>query len=428
MKKIGLMTLFIFLFNIAYAQQVSNNIKSLLSSEGKALYGDEPNSIVVIDYPENLKDVAEYLETADSPPAQVLIEARLVEVKLQKEHSLGINWTLVGSRADPSIDLFGTSYQVAGATSTTAIAQSIAYKSTYYPPLGTTGSEEPFTLTIFNKNIETVLKALATSLNTDVLSAPQVTTVNNHAAEIKVVQQVPWAEPEVQMSDQGIAVTWKINFETIGIILKVTPTINSDDKITMELVPEISEKVSDYPLSVIQGTTEIDYTVPVIDKRSASTKVVIGNGQTLIIGGMIKNKMLGGETKIPLLGDIPWLGHFFKSKKTTQDKTELLIFVSPTIITENQFRRMENEEKYGVAKNLYDDRKRQEKMRKSLEEKAEDTKKDAVNALDALSKKHESLVRQRKALELEVNKQENEFKSIEINKKTVTPNKQRPVK
>ena len=77
---------------ICYAQEVSNDIRILLSSEGKVLYGDEPNSIVVIDYPENIQRIADYLDVIDVPPQQVLIEARLVEVKLQKEHALGVNW------------------------------------------------------------------------------------------------------------------------------------------------------------------------------------------------------------------------------------------------------------------------------------------------------------------------------------------------
>ena len=152
-----------------------------------------------------------------------------------------------------------------------------------------------------------------------------------------------------------------INFEEVGIILKVTPTVTEDGRIAMELKPEVSEHVGDYKLTVVQGSTQIPYTVPVIDTRSADTKVVIGNGQTLIIGGLIKEKNTEGETKVPLLGDIPGLGWLFKSKKETKDKTELLIFVSPTIVTPQVTKEMKKKEE-GIGK-WYMEEREEEKRR-----------------------------------------------------------------
>ena len=158
MKKIILIFVFFFSFSLVLAQEASNNIQNLLSSSGKILYGDEPNSIMVIDYPENIQRIAEYLETLDVPPLQVLIEARVVEVKLQKEHSLGVNWTAFSNKTGgPGLDLwrtFGISrMRITGDTTTSPIAQNIPYKTTYYPPGGTSGAETPFTLTIFDDNI-----------------------------------------------------------------------------------------------------------------------------------------------------------------------------------------------------------------------------------------------------------------------------------
>ena len=252
------------------------------------------------------------------------------------------------------------------------------------------------TITVFDENINVVLKALANSYDTNILSAPRITTVNNRPAEIKIIQKLPWAEPEVEMSDQGIAITWNINFEEVGIILKVTPTITDDGKIVMELEPEVSEKVDDYQLTVVQGTTEIPYTVPVIDKRSADTKVVIGNGQTLIIGGLIKEKNTKGVTKVPILGDIPLLGWFFKSKKDTKDKTELLIFVSPTIVTPQVMAYMKKKEELGVGKWYFDERK---KEKKRIEEISWMEKKDLVFKIESLEKKIKDISSQREKLE-----------------------------
>ena len=114
--------------------------------------------------------------------------------------------------------------------------------------------------------------------------------------------------------------------------MKVTPMITDDGKISMDLSPEISEHTSDLSLSAIVGSTTVPYTIPIVDTRNAKTKVVVGNRQTIIIGGLIKEKVTKQVSKIPLLGDIPYLGYLFKSKRDIHEKTELLIFVSPTII------------------------------------------------------------------------------------------------
>jgi len=186
-KKIFLSLLFLLLLNyFSFSQDVSD-ITSLLSSEGKVLYGNEPNSILVIDYPENLKRIEEYLKMIDVPPRQVVIEARVVEVKLQGEHSLGINWQLFAEKHGLEMGQFRIGSSEGG-----PLEQMIPYKSTYYPP-GSTQSEdmeEPFTVTVFDENINVVLKALANSLKTNILSAPRVTTVNNRPAEIKIVKKL----------------------------------------------------------------------------------------------------------------------------------------------------------------------------------------------------------------------------------------------
>jgi|GEM_PF-1702890 len=336
----------------------ASTIFDLLSEQGKIFFDNQANSILVIDYPQNIKKVADYLEKIDVLPKQVLIEARIIEVKLQKEHALGVNWQLFANKG-----LKLGQYKLYSDTIANGLQQAIPYKPTYYPPAQTaTGQETPFSVTIFDENINVVLKALSNSLKTDILSSPRVTTVNNQEAVIKVVQSLPWAEPELTVEGQSgsVSVSWKVNFEEVGILLKANPTINENGDITMTLVPEVSEKTSDYTLTVKQGATEVPYTVPVIDKRTASTKVVIGSGQTLVIGGLIKNKITKGVTKVPIFGDIPYLGYLFKSKKDVGDKSELFIFVSPTVITPNEFVHMERTEKYGIGKDYMEERQKQE--------------------------------------------------------------------
>jgi len=374
MKIISLILAFLVFSFSVYAQEVSTNIRGLLSSQGKILYGNEPNSIMVIDYPENTQRVAEYLDALDIAPRQVLIEARVVEVKLQKEHALGVNWKAMADKGYLPLGRFKAGSAALGGQPG-LLEQVIPYKSTFYPPgQSTSGQESPFTFAIFDDNINLVLQTLASALDTDILSAPKIATVNNQEAEIKITQKLPWAEPTLSSTSSGtgssatISVTWEVNYEEVGIKLKVTPIINDDGKISLSLVPEVSEKTGDLTLTVSQSGTSINYTVPIIDSRTASTKVVVGDGQTLIIGGLIKDKTTKGASKIPLLGDIPVLGYLFKSKKDTRDKTELLIFVSPKIITPDEVLYMAGEEKRLLNKNYLKERQKEKEKTLAIQQ------------------------------------------------------------
>lgn len=406
----------IFLFSLfiavpVFAQEQNSSIQSLLSSNGKVLYGNEPNSIVVIDHPENVKLVMEYLDMIDVPSRQVMIEARVVEVKLQNEHALGVNWQLLADKKHMPFGQYELGSSSALGQFTEGLKQDISYKNTNYPPVTGTTSESPFTFGIFDEDINVILQTLANSLDTNVLSAPRVATVNNREAEIKVIQSLPWAEPDVQVAgDSGsVTVSWKINFEEVGIILKTTPIINDDGNITMVLNPEISDKTSDYSLTVTQGSTSVPYTVPVIDKRSASTKVVVKDGQTLIIGGLIKEKSTKGETKVPLLGDIPFFGYLFKSKKDTMDKTELLIFISPSIIVPEDFTRMRRNKNFGLGDSFDEEKQKEDGQLLALDvvQKAKETSR-VIGQLKMLAEKQDSLLKERKDLEEKIRKKEEE--------------------
>jgi len=391
--------------------KVASSILGILSSKGKVLFGSEPNSILVIDYPDNIKKVSNYLKMVDVAPRQVLIEARFVEVDLGAENALGVNWDLFAKKGGLKVgQLMINSY---GGGTSGALSQSIPFKNTVWPPDTTTGTaENPFTVAIFDDNINVVLQALANSLKTHILSAPRVTTVNNRPAEIKIVQNLPWAEPQVDVLDNGgVAITWTVNFEEVGIKLKVTPVINSDDKVTMVLEPEVSEKTGDFELTVVQGTTQIPYTVPIIDKRTASTKVIIGNGQTLIIGGLIKDKLINQVTKVPLLGDVPIIGNLFKSKKDIKDKSELLIFVSPTIVGENNLARMKNEEKR--LGSWYKNESYGKRLAELPPQELNNFKKKFNTRYGHLENMYDSLKKERKELDTIIDEENNNLRNIE---------------
>ncbi|MBI4846618.1 MAG: type II secretion system protein GspD [Candidatus Omnitrophica bacterium] len=376
--------LFLFVCPFCYSQSATD-VRTLLSSEGKVLYGDEPNSLLVIDYPENVKKIEEYLQMIDVSPMQVLIEARVVEVSLEGENSLGINWQAFAEKGGFKMGQFRV-----GSTANGALEQSLEYKPTFYPPGSTQANDEetPFSLTVFDENINFVVQALANNFDANILSAPRVTTVNNREAVIRIVTELRWVVPEVQNDEGVVTVTWSEaegSPRDVGISLKVIPMITSDNQISLELEPEISEHISDVELTALASGYTQDYSIPIISTRNAKTKVIIGDKKTLIIGGLIKEQKTKGISKVPILGDIPGLGWFFKSQKDTTAKSELIIFVSPTIVTPEEINSMQKQEKHDIGKWYIEERQSKEeaiknderqKIKKDLEKEYQGTQKD----------------------------------------------------
>ena len=187
---------------------------NLLSESGKVIPDIETNSILVIDYPPNIAMVEEYLKMADVSSEQVLIEARVVEVKLEKEHALGVNWSLFMEKAGGEIGQFRL-----GSGSSQGLQQAIPFRKPKWEPL--IGEvQEPFTIGIFDENIEIVLRALTTQLKTEILSAPKVTTTNNRRAKIDVIKTIPYLEEikEEEEESAGGTTTTTYTYTYISIL------------------------------------------------------------------------------------------------------------------------------------------------------------------------------------------------------------------
>jgi general secretion pathway protein D len=261
---------------------------------------------------------------------------------------------------------------------------------------------------------------MASTLDTDVLSAPRVATVNNRPADISIIQRYPWAEPQLTTSDSGATtVTWTVNWEDIGIILHVTPVINADGDISLTLHPDISELVEEKSLTVSDSGSNLTYQIPVIDKRTATTKVIVGNGQTLILGGLIKDRVQKSNHKVPFMGDLPFVGNLFKSSNSFKQKTELLILVSPTIIDSSEMTRMAKQLRYGVGGKYVLEKERQDKMILTMENREIQRKAELNSRWDTLTKKQQELIEQTKELEKTVLSEENNVKKLEEAKQAV---------
>ena len=174
---------------------------------------------------------------------------------------------------------------------------------------------------------QVTLRAIAQADKTEVLSRPSVLARNNQQAVITVGQEIPFITNS-RYDTLGNQIN-TIQYQDVGIILRVTPFITSDGLVEMIVSPEISN-LSAKTVPISTGSNPVF--APVIDKRSADTVVVTPDGQTVIIGGLMENSKTSTDSKIPLLGDIPGLGALFKRKARGNTKTELIIFLTPHIV------------------------------------------------------------------------------------------------
>ena len=173
-----------------------------------------------------------------------------------------------------------------------------------------------------NYILNATITAAASQGKAKILSDPKIATLNNQPASINVTTQVPYVTSNVSATG---AQTQTVTYITTGIKLTVTPSINADGRILLVINPSVSQ-----PSATAAGSTQTG--APAIDNRDATTTVLVRDGETIVIGGLISDSMSDTISKIPLLGDIPILGWLFKKKSKTRVRNELLIFVTTRVL------------------------------------------------------------------------------------------------
>ena len=178
---------------------------------------------------------------------------------------------------------------------------------------------------VLGNDYQATVRAIASANNMEVLSRPSILVRNNQPATIQVGQNVPLVSSVSYAANTGLPIVTP-TYQSVGIILQVTPFITDDGLVEMIVSPQISS-LSSQTVQIAPG-----YSAPVIDTREASTVVVVPDGQTVIIGGLMENDKASVDTKIPILGDIPILGNLFKRTQRDHSKTELIIFLTPHVV------------------------------------------------------------------------------------------------
>lgn len=314
-------------------------------SQNAIIQGDEEtNALIITADPNTVKNLKAVIRQLDIRRAQVMIEAIIAEITVNKQKELGVGLVVDGTpesggAVPAAISNFAGIDDILsaalGATDFTSIPSGLS--------LGV-GRESSS-----GARYGLLLRALQADTNTNILSTPNIVTLDNEEAELIVGQNIPF----VTGSFTGAGSTDPNNpFQTIerqdvGLTLKVTPQINEGDTVKLDLEQETS--------SVIPGTEDIGIATR---KRSIKTSVLVDDGGILILGGLIQEEVTDSQTKIPLLGDIPLIGFLFRSQNTTKTKANLMVFLRPSILRDSKDAAYVTNEKYsylrGIESEVYD--------------------------------------------------------------------------
>lgn len=347
--------------NYAQAKDIVPLLQTQLQSGLAPQFDVRTNTVFYREVKSNMEKIVLFLTEIDRPTQQVMIEARLVEVTANPKQSYGINWAgTVGGFSTPQTFRYG------GGTSTQPIVPNIdtdfaGRRSGTVAPLNNVGfdpnSGQLQANDFFLKTKDDFLDAAAGQIailsvpqmsatlrllnedrDAEFIANPRVVTANNQKAEIKITRAQP--VPQVNFNEQTAqAVFSGFQDKEFGNTLIVTPIINKDNFISLNVQPEISNKVGDATFTFFGAVV----TSPVIDKRTLNSNVLIKSGDTLAIGGLLQDEVNKGSTKVPVLGDIPILGYLFQEKINERTKRNLLVFVTPTVIKQGYGTGLENQ-------------------------------------------------------------------------------------
>ena len=258
---------------------------------------EKSNALLILATAQEYTSIRQTLRQLDVAPDQVLIEATIIEVSLTDQLKYGVQWFLDSGKS---------SFTLSEATSG-AVAP-------IFPGFG---------YSFVSKNINVALSALDEVTNVKVVSSPKLMALNNQAARLQVGDEVPIAtQASVSSTSTDSPIVNTIEYKDTGVILEVTPRISIDGNVILDIAQEVSDVIK---------TTASGIDSPTIQQRKVKSTVIIESGETVALGGLIRDNRSETENGVPVLKDIPLLGYLFKSNEDTIRQTELLIFITPTI-------------------------------------------------------------------------------------------------
>lgn len=356
----------VILLNHADAENVSNILQSILGSLGSSQPGGGTggkvnvqadlslNALIVKADPGAMGEILSIVDKLDSPRAQVLIEAAIVEVTLNNDLSFGAELA-AGDQRGQSVPLISTSLNgsiqsllggVIDANNPGAVSVVQGLATLSGPTLAAAK------LDLDGISFGAVITALSTNSDANLLSTPSIITLDNNEAKILVGREVPFRTGSFTTTGNGSSNPFTtVNRQDVGVELLVTPHVFDGNEVRLDVVQNISNVLP----TAVGGSTFADV---VTSKRTIETTVLAGDGETIVLGGLIQDDVTETNRRVPVLGSIPLIGNLFKSKTSSRVKTNLLVFIRPTIISSSEQASTLTNKKYSGIWELTTDQKK----------------------------------------------------------------------
>lgn len=298
----------------------NQNDNGFLSPRGRIVADERTNTLMISDIPKKVAQMRELISHIDRPVDQVLIEGRIVIATDTFARDLGAKFGIGGTHT------YGDNVATVGSSATGGGTAATRGLNVELPtPIYTSGTAASLAYTLLgnNFNLDLELQALQEEGRGEVISNPRVVTSNQREAHIKQGKEIGYVT--ITGGTSGTAATPNVQFKEVMLELDVTPTITNDDRVFLNMKVN-KDEVDSYMTVSNFGT------IPIINRREINTAVLVDDGQTVVIGGVYEFTDRESVSKVPFLGDIPFLGNLFKSRGKSKDKAELLVFVTPKIM------------------------------------------------------------------------------------------------
>lgn len=341
-----------FVLNYTTSEEVEDAVKEMLTERGRIKSVPRANVVIVTDVAANLYKISKVVQTLDKRTPQVYIDAKVVRTALRNTENLGIDWNVVGGLAsgaarpttlpfsrDDNVDFdpiggqFRRQFLPELASGTEAVRNAGDTFGFPLPPPAVSGHSFTFGRLDFS-SFSAVLQMLQSRTNTKIVSNPRIVVLNNQVAKVQVGQEIGLPTFERNETTGSFEVTG-FKPRDVGVVLNVTPHVNNADEILVDLRPEVSS----FDGFTAIGTTNLAF--PSFTTTEADTRVLIKDGETIAIGGLLTDARSSSEDRIPFFSDIPIVGKIFRSKRQTDgtgnEMIETLFFITIRIVdTEGQ--------------------------------------------------------------------------------------------
>jgi general secretion pathway protein D len=304
-----------------------------------------------------MRQLSDVIDRLDIRRLEVQVEAIIVEITGNKSIDLGVNWAIDASGSNIGAGAFNE--QIGSAGPSIASVAAAAVGGTAALSAGAVPNGFTYAIGRIQKtgtNFGAILNAIAGTANTNIISTPTIITLDNQEAQIKVTTEVPFltgqyastqtavtAVPGTTGTAAGVVNPFQtIQRQDVGTILKITPQITDDGTVLLKIEQEVSALIKSSIATVDVQTS----------KRVISTRVLANDGEIIVLGGLISDNVTESEQRVPVLGAIPILGNLFKTRSSTKDKTNLMIFLRPKILVNAEQMASETEAKYNYIRHI----------------------------------------------------------------------------